>query len=287
MSKIWTIKDILSWTTKYFSEKDIDAPRLTAELLLAKSLKKERLYLYTNFSKPLNREELADYKALIVRRGKGEPTAYITGEKEFWSLTFKVNENVLIPRPDSEIIVEKVIETYKNVNEQLLLLDVGTGSGNISVALAKELENVKIITTDISFNALTVALENIKTHSLLNKISIVNGDLFSHIKFKKFFNVIVSNPPYISEEEFENLQREVKDFEPKRALYGGEDGLMFFKKILDDSKKVLKREGMLFLEFGVPEQGEKISALMKFHGYSDIKIYEDYSGKPRVIRGTT
>jgi release factor glutamine methyltransferase len=283
MSKIWTIKEILTWTCNYFKEKNIDAPRLTAEILLAKALQKSRLYLYTNFSQPLNKKELSRYKALITRRAKGEPTSYITGEKEFWSLTFKVNKHVLIPRPETEILVEKITDYFKNNKKNLKILEMGTGSGNIAVAIAKELENSTVYTVDKSFNALKTAIENIKKHNCIENIHVINCNLDSCLKNIRIFDAIVSNPPYITNKEFEQLQTEIKKFEPLSALVCGDDMLFFYKKIIKSAQNILKKKGMLFLEFGTPGQGEKINELLKSSGFGDIKIFNDYSKTPRVI----
>ncbi len=287
MSKIWTIKEILNWTSDYFKEKEIDAPRLTAELLLAKVLRQNRLYLYTNFNQPLNKTELSSFKALIQRRISGEPTAYITGEKEFWSLRFRVNKSVLIPRPETEVLVEQVVNyiKVKDLKNTVNILDIGTGSGNIAVSLASEIKNAKLFALDKSFHAVITAKENAKLNNCDEKIFFINGDTFYPFKMKRYFDIIVSNPPYIKSGDIKKLQKEVRNFEPLSALDGGEDGLCFYEEILKKTKFFLKNRGKIFFEFGLSEQGNEINKLMIENDFQDIKIVEDYSGNPRVISG--
>jgi release factor glutamine methyltransferase len=280
--KIWTINEILLWTTKYFSEKNIDAPRLTAELLLAKTLSKDRLYLYTNYSQPLNKNELAFFKQLITKRVSGEPTAYILGEKEFWSLKFKVNKNVLIPRPETEVLIEIVNEHIED-NPNFYILEIGTGSGNIPAAISYENKNVKIFSVDISFKALNIAKYNIKANNLDMNIALINSSLLSPFKKCKRFDILISNPPYIKDSDIGLLQNEIKNFEPLTALKAGSDGLFFYKQILTESRNYLKENGKIFFEFGKKEQGNEIKKIMLDLGYKNIVIKNDYSNTPRVI----
>ena len=281
--KIWTIKEIIFWTKNYFENNKIDSPRLTAELLLSKAINKDRISLYTNFDKPLNKEELKKYKSLIKRRIKGEPTAYILGEKEFWSLNFKVSKDTLIPRPETEILIEKTIEYAKTLEKRIKILEIGTGCGNIAIALAKELENVFIISIDINFKALEIANINIKNHNVKDKVFLVNSNIFNSLKNKNFFDILVSNPPYIDSREINNLQVEIKDFEPLLALDGGVNGLVFYEKMLLTAKFFLNNRGKIFFEFGTDIQAEKISTIAKMNNYREIKIFNDYSNLPRVF----
>ncbi len=281
--KIWTIKEIIFWTKNYFENNKIDSPRLTAELLLSKAINKDRISLYTNFDKPLNKEELKKYKSLIKRRIKGEPTAYILGEKEFWSLNFKVSKDTLIPRPETEILIEKTIEYAKTLEKRIKILEIGTGCGNIAIALAKELENVFIISIDINFKALEIANINIKNHNVKDKVFLVNSNIFNSLKNKNFFDILVSNPPYIDSREINNLQVEIKDFEPLLALDGGVNGLVFYEKMFLTAKFFLNNRGKIFFEFGTDIQAEKISTIAKMNNYREIKIFNDYSNLPRVF----
>ncbi len=280
--KVWTIKEILSWTTQYFSDKSIDSPRLTAELLLSNVLNKDRIHLYINFFQPLNREELKQFKELIKRRINGEPVAYIIGEKEFWSLNFKVDKNVLIPRPETEVLIENISE-FISKDENIKILEIGTGSGNIATALAHEHKNIEVFAVDISFDALNIAKKNISLNNVTSNVYLINGDIFQGIRKYPNFDFIISNPPYIKEKDIETLQKEIKDYEPLSALNGGKDGLFFYGKILSKAKDFLKDSGMVFFEFGEENQGEEIKKIMLDFNYKHIVIKNDYSNTPRVI----
>lgn len=279
----WTLLSLLNWTTEYFQKHQIDSARLDAEILLAHYLKLERIQLYMKFDQPLSPEELAGFKILIKRRAQQEPVAYITGEKEFWGLSFKVNSSVLIPRPDTEILIEKVIEAYPDKNHHLKILEVGTGSGNIVIALAKHFPNSKIQTHDVSEAALKVAQENASTHNVQDQID------FQHSNFleKEFsqdskFDLLVSNPPYVRKKEIEGLENNVKDFEPHLALDGGEDGLVFYRKLAGLASQILNSQGRFMVEIG-EDQGEEVQNLMDQAGLTEVQVYQDYAGLDRVV----
>jgi len=284
--KVWTIKDILLWTTDYFIEKGVESPRLNSEILLSHILNFDRVSLYTNYSRPLSKDELYRYRELIKRRANREPAAYILNRKEFWSIPLKVNRNTLIPRPETEIVVESVNEFIKKsgYNRIVNILEVGTGSGNIPIAIASENKNVNIFSVDISFESLKIAYQNVVENNFDDKIFLINGDIVSSIKFKKFFDIILSNPPYIKTSDIQNLQREVKDFEPLSALDGGSDGLFFYRKILQNSKELLAEGGTVIFEFGDAQQSLDIEKIMVDIGFKNFIIKNDYSGLPRVIR---
>ncbi len=284
--KVWTIKDILLWTTDYFIEKGVESPRLNSEILLSHILNFDRVSLYTNYSRPLSKDELYRYRELIKRRANREPAAYILNRKEFWSIPLKVNRNTLIPRPETEIVVESVNEFIKKsgYNRIVNILEVGTGSGNIPIAIASENKNVNIFSVDISFESLKIAYQNVVENNFDDKIFLINGDIVSSIKFKNFFDIILSNPPYIKTSDIQNLQREVKDFEPLSALDGGSDGLFFYRKILQNSKELLAEGGTVIFEFGDAQQSLDIEKIMVDIGFKNFIIKNDYSGLPRVIR---
>ncbi|HOD30278.1 MAG TPA: peptide chain release factor N(5)-glutamine methyltransferase, partial [Smithellaceae bacterium] len=213
---------------------------------------------------------------------KWEPVAYITGHKEFWSFTLEVNKDVLIPRPDTEIIVEETLNIGKEIY-QLRILDIGTGSGAIALALAHELPEAKITATDVSIAALKIAKKNARNLKLGKNIEFLKGDLFAPVK--GFFDIIVSNPPYISAAEYEELPRGVKDFEPKIALLAGQTGVEFYEKLIYQSKNHLKKDGWLLMEIGAP-QAEKIRDIMQECAFfEDIDVRRDYAGHDRVIKG--
>ena len=234
--KSWTIKELLLVTADYLKKKDIDSPRLTSEILLAHQLDIDRVTLYLNFDQPLTEKELSGYRTLIKRRIKHEPLQYITGTQEFWSLDFVVNSQVLIPRPETELLVELAIERLKALpdlgNHLPNIVDLGTGCGAIAISLAKEIGKTKIWATDISLAAIDIARINAEKHGVSEKIEYTQGDLWQPLEGKgATFDLIVSNPPYVSSEEYEDLPPEVRSYEPRLALDGGEGGFYFIREI--------------------------------------------------------
>ncbi|MFH2011818.1 MAG: peptide chain release factor N(5)-glutamine methyltransferase [Pseudomonadota bacterium] len=287
-NKTWTILQLLNRTSQYFNEKGIENPRLDSEVLLAHSLKTSRLNLYLNYDKPVLKNELKEYRELIKRRIRREPLQYITGHQEFWSLNLKVNEGVLIPRPETEILVEEALKTFFQ-NEpfyQLInILELGTGSGAIAIALAKELRRVMIVATDISDVAVKTAKENASLHGVEENITFLQGSLFKPVSERTgAFSLVISNPPYIPIESFKDLQPEVRDFEPRVALNGGQEGLKFYRKILSQAGRYLAKDGWLMMELG-EGQAEKVTRLIELTGeFSSSYIVKDFSGIERVVK---
>ena len=242
-----TIRDII---IKYSQEleKISDTPRLDVELFLQKALGGvDRIYIHLNLNKELTTEQYDEFIKYINDRINGRPVAYIVGNREFMGLDFFVKEGVLIPRPDTETLVEEIIELCKNKSEQINILDIGTGSGSITVSLAKYIENSKVMSFDISDIPLEVGKINAINNEVDNKIEFVKSDVFSAIKdTEKQFDVIVSNPPYIPKKDIETLHTQVKDYEPYNALEGGEDGLDFYRQITKESIDYLKQGGILY-----------------------------------------
>ncbi len=258
-------------------EKLKDSPQLTSEIILAHLLKKPREWIIANYDFTINDSEIVkDFFSLIERRLNGEPLAYLIGEKEFFSINIKVNKNVLIPRPETEVLVERAIEIIKT-NNLKKIIDIGTGSGAIAISLKKEILDVEIVATDINLEALKVAKENSKN---LN-INFVCCDLFNGIKEK--FDLIISNPPYIKTDDLKKLPDEVKNFEPIIALDGCEDGLKFYKKIIIQGKNHLLKDGFIIFEIGYISVIKKLEKIFAENNFCDIKIFKDYSNFPRVI----
>jgi release factor glutamine methyltransferase len=285
----WIIKDLLEVTSDYLKKKYIDSPRLCAEMLLAYQLKTTRIKLYLDFDKPLNEKDINEYRLLIQRRLKREPVQYITGMQEFWSLEFNVGPNVLIPRPETEILVEQAVSILgsREAGDQtgsVSVLDIGTGSGAIAVSIASELPDADIWATDVSAEALEVAKANASKHGVENRINFVESDLFSALKnVQQQFDVIVSNPPYIPREDYDSLPPEVGRYEPRSALDGGEGGLIFINRLILDVKDFLKPGGWLLIEMA-PFQTAKAMELAAQTGfYGEQKIIKDYSHKDRVV----
>jgi len=277
----WTIKEVLRWTTDYFKQKAIDAPRLTAELLLAKILKTERLYLYLNYDQPLTPSELAAFKGLIKRRLAHEPLAYILEEHPFWSLSFKVTPATLIPRPETELAVEIGLKIIGDENISApYILDWGTGSGVIAICLAKEIPLAKVFATDISLSALKVAKENALQHEV--DVLLTQSKDLSVFK-PESFNIIVSNPPYIKTAVIPTLAPEVKDYEPVYALDGGEDGLKYIRYLLEHASTYLKTEGWLVMEIGYDQKEAVEKIVSSFSHWLPPTFYKNHAGHNRVV----
>ena len=279
-----TVLESINLSSNYLAQKGIESPRTNAELLLADILKCKRLDLYLSFDKPLEKNEIEKYREYIKRRGNFEPLQYITGKVEFYGLELNVNLEVLIPRPETEILVETLIHHLKNESNQTIL-DIGCGSGNISIALAVNFPSLKIFCTDINEGALNVAKQNAEKHSVSDKIEFNNHNILTE-DLNQFpdFDVIVSNPPYVSADEFPSLQREIKDYEPRKAVTDIADGLTFFKVISAKSFSKLKQRGKLFFEMA-EGQSREVTEIMKMNSYKDIEIIKDYQNIDRVIFG--
>ena len=277
----WTVLKALNWTTEYFRQKGMENPRLEAEVLLAHLLGLDRMGLYLNYDKPLKEEERKAYREMIQRRTAWEPIAYILGYKEFWSLKFKVNPECLIPRPETEHLVEEALRIGGQLPPPLRVLEIGTGCGAVAIVLAKELKEAQIVATDISPHALSLAQENARCHGVGERIKFVQGDLFPCGEAP--FCLIVSNPPYIPTEEVFQLAPEVRDYEPLTALDGGADGLRFFRKIAQEAPSYLVEGGWVLLEMG-KGQASKVADILKEAGFTQIELIPDYSGIKRVAR---
>ncbi|UCE34129.1 MAG: peptide chain release factor N(5)-glutamine methyltransferase [Deltaproteobacteria bacterium] len=266
--RTWTIKEILNVTSEFLRDKQIESPRLCAEVLLSFQLRKTRVELYLSFDQPLRDSEVAQYRALVKRRLNREPLQYITGRQEFWSLEFVVNPSVMVPRPETEILVEEALNLKKTnqlpegSGDQTRTLDLGTGSGAIAVSLAKEIEGAAFWATDISAEALAVARENAERHAVSGKITFCQGDLYKALEQPApAFDMIISNPPYIASDAFDTLPEEVRAYEPRIALDGHEKGMYFIERIIADAENHLKPGGWLLIEMD-PGQTEQALALI-------------------------
>lgn len=288
--KAWTIKDLLKVTTNYLNEKGIDSPRLSAEVLLAHQLKADRVHLYTHFDKPLTNSEVSGYRSLIKRRLKHEPLQYITGLQEFWSLEFMVSPQVLIPRPESELLIELAIEKIEGTSELknhgLKILDLGTGSGNLAISLAKEFQQSQIWAIDVSSEALDTARLNSQKHDVSEQIHFSQGDLWEPLGgggSEMAFDMILSNPPYVSSEEYDALSPEIRDYEPRIALDGKEQGMFYIEQIIRGASDYLKEGGWLLIEMA-PNQTEKaLMMLDDYKAYGEKQRIKDFGHNYRVI----
>jgi len=283
-NKIWTVKDVLFWTSDYFSEKDISSPHLNAELLIAHVLECSRLDLYMKYDRPLAKKDLSQIKKLIKRRALHYPIQYLLGATEFYGIPFFVEEGVLIPRPETEILVDAIISYIKESDQKAWsLLDIGTGTGNIPISISnsfKESEkDIHIVATDVSEKAIKLTEKNIDNLKIQN-ISLLHSDIFDIVT--DTYDCIISNPPYISEKEFKELPVEISDHEPREALFAKEDGLEFYHKILQNARKYLKNNGRIFFEIGA-YQKDGVSKLAKQYNYKIIDIKQDYNDFDRVL----
>lgn len=277
------LNDILNEAILSFEAIGSPTPRLDAEILLALCLDCDRMEFLKNPGMSISSAQLADFQALVSRRKRWEPVAYITGRKEFWNFSLEVSRDVLIPRPDTEIIVEEALDICrKSDSPELRIADIGTGSGAIALALAQELASSFIVATDISAAALAQAKRNATALNLESRIDFRHGDLFAPVD--GLFDMIISNPPYISAKDYERLPDGVKAYEPSIALLAGETGLEFYKKIMHQAVGYLQKKGWLLLEIGAT-QHEDICAMIHQTGlYESIAVRADYAGLPRVIK---
>ncbi len=284
--KSWTILSLIEWSTDYLKEKGFDDARLNIELLLCNILKCPRINLYLQFDKILSSKELINFKSSFRRRLSHEPLQYILGETEFMGLRFKVDQRVFIPRPETEMLVERAIELCTNVSNRIkTILDIGTGSSNIAVSLAHYLINVDIDAIDLCSGTLDVARENVQFHRFGDRIELMKMDILksSTENFKNKYDLIISNPPYISKREFAMLQPEINIFEPKIANTDEADGLTFYKAIAEKGKQLLNPNGFVLLEIGY-DQGSTVPKIFKSNNYIDVQTFKDYNGIERVVR---
>lgn len=280
-STIWTIKKLLLWTTHYFQEHHLDSPRLDAELLLAHVLHKQRIYLYTDFDLIVEPSELSLYREYIKKRVSGISTAAIIGEKEFMGLIFKVNEDVLIPRPDTETWLEKVIQYHRN-EQGLYVADLGTGSGAILLSFLYYCKEDTGVGVDISEKALAVAEENGKNLKMDDRVTWRRGDYLTALEEGELFDGILTNPPYIPTGDIRGLAEEVRH-EPMNALDGGADGLTFYRKLAGGAAEHLKDGGFLAAEFGIHQAADVVNLLKETGKFDSFEVITDYGGIERAV----
>ncbi len=281
----WTIQKLLNWITEYFTQKGIDSPRLSGELLLSHVLKLSRIELYTLFDRIVEQDKLEILRGMVKRCGNHEPLAYLIGRCEFYSLPFKITPDCLIPRPETELLVERAIEFLRKRSGTQQVLDLCTGSGCIAIAIAKNYKDCLVTATDICDKALAIAAENAATLKLSDKIQYLCGDLFAPLieGIESQFDLIVSNPPYVSEAEFAKLAPNVRNYEPRQALYGGPDGLDVYRRILRQASDFLKPDGVLMMEIGYA-QGPAIRELIDATGqFAPARIEKDLSKNDRIV----
>jgi release factor glutamine methyltransferase len=281
VAETWTILKVLEWTTGRFAQAGIDSPRLEAQVLLGHVLGCDRVSLYTSFDKPLGPDELGAFRALIKRRLAGEPVAYLVGEQEFWSLPFRVDPRVLIPRRDTQTLIEEVLDQVGDRAAPLAIAEIATGSGAIAVTLAHELSAARVVATDISDDALAVAADNAQRNEVADRVALRAGDLAAPLAGDSPYDVLVANLPYVPTAELETLSPEVRA-EPRGALDGGADGLDLIRRLVAAAPAHLRPGGLLVLEHAL-DQHDRIAALLAATGaFEPAAVRADLAGHPRV-----
>ena len=280
-NQIWTIGSILKWTEQYFGTRGIDSPRLDAEVLLSHVLGKERIYLYVHFDEPLEAPELAAYREYIKQRVARQPVAYIIGQREFMGLSFKVTPAVLVPQPDTEILVQAALDRLA-AKPAARVADIGTGSGAIVLSLLYYRKELQASAVDISADALAVAAENAASLGVAERVMFCEGDLLAPLAGQQFA-AIVSNPPYIPTADIAGLAPEVRTAEPMGALDGGADGLVFYRRLVADAPALLASDGFLAMEVGIHEAAP-VAALAQASGaFARTEVLKDLAGIERVV----
>ena len=276
------IQTLLNQASKTLDNLSNTSSKLDSEILLSKIIKKNRQYLILNSNEEMKKENIKSFDYLVKRRKKGEPIAYLINKKEFWKQNFYINQNVLIPRPDTEILVEETLKLF-NVNSKLNMLDIGTGSGCILISILKERRNFFGTGIDISKKAINVARFNAKMHQLSNRVKFYNSDVDKFLIGK--YDLVVSNPPYIKRQDLKYLEVDVKGFEPKLALDGGKDGFSKITKVISKTSTLLKKNGRFILEIGFGQK-KKILSILKQNNFFINKVVKDYGKNDRCVIST-
>jgi release factor glutamine methyltransferase len=273
---------LLDWTTKFLEQKGSESPRLDTEVLLAHALSCKRIDLYARHLEAAPEQGRHKFRELVRQRIEGCPVAYLVGRKEFFSLEFQVNRAVLIPRPDTECVVDECLRLAKTMTEPHVI-DVGTGSGCLAVTIAKQHKTAKVTAVDISAEALAVASANAAKHGVAERIRFLQGDIFSPIPTGEWYDFILSNPPYIPHEDLAKLSPGVREYEPHTALDGGVDGFAVFDRLIAEAPGRLKPSGYLLIEIGSPQEEPARERIGRNAGFELAKTVRDGSGHPRVL----
>lgn len=274
------LKKLYLDTKEKIRNSGIDMPELEASILMHDSLGVSISEIYSNPAMNIAENDLRKLNERLTRRLDREPSGYITGKREFYSRDFHVNNNVLIPRPETELLVERTLELIP-VESNYTVLDVGAGSGCVAITLALERTGITVLAADLSFNAVNVAMMNTVRHAVSDRVFLINTDMLSAMTGSSV-DVIVSNPPYVSDSDYAELPRDIREYEPRMALWGGVDGTEFIEKLISESRKVLRGHGICLIETGYDQAG-KVSDIFKSFGYRNINIYSDINGIDRVV----
>lgn len=280
----WTIRRIIEWTTAFLARHESESPRLDAELMLAHALECQRIQLYTNYDQHPTPSERQRMRELVQRRALHEPVSYLVGHREFFGLDFHLTADVLIPRPETELLVLEAIDACRARNERCRIAEVGVGSGCISVALATNLPRATVTATDISRPALAVAKQNTIKHGVADRVNLLEGSCFDPIPADQRFQMIVSNPPYVTDSEYDSLQPEIRLHEPRTALTAGADGLDVIRRLIHEAPQRLVVGGHLMIELD-PAQAATARTLMAPDLWSEVRAVKDLNGQERIVRG--
>jgi len=281
-NKVWTVLELIRWTTDHFASKGIDTARLDAECLLAHALDTDRLRLYIDYEKPVLESERAGFRELVRKRGEERvPVAQLTGRREFWSLPLHVTPDVLIPRPETETLIEAVLGLFPEVEAPLRVLDLGTGSGAIALAILSERPKANVTATDLSAAALAVAARNAEELGLADRLRLLEGDGFEPVLGERF-DLVVSNPPYVAEADRQGLAPEL-GHEPAGALFSGADGTDMLRRIVAEAAQNLEPGAPLLLEIGSGQE-DRVGQWLEAAGFDEIAVLRDLAGKPRALR---
>ena len=286
--QVWTIQRLLAWTAEFFRERGIDSPRLDAEVLLASVLGRDRMYLYVHFDEPLESAELTQFRAYVKERGAHAPLAYVLGRREFMGLEFRVTRDTLIPRPDTEVLVQCAVDFLRAHSgaDERCIADIGTGTGAIALSVLHHTERTQADAVDISPAAAEIARENAEHLGLSDRIAVHTGDLLAPLAGRTY-DMILSNPPYIPTADIAELMPEVRSYEPHLALDGGADGLAFYRRIMEEAPFMLKDGGAVAVEVGIGE-AEDVAALALAHPHIvRTETLKDLGGIERVVVGYT
>lgn len=286
--KGWTVRELMKNSIQRLEHNGIGEARLSVELLLARALACERIYLYLHSDRTISEDQLSSFEAMLERRLKREPVQYIVGTAGFMGLNLKVDQRVLIPRPETETLVEQIMLVARNLNVRgsIQILEVGTGSGNVAIALAKFIRGALLTTVDASSDALELARENAALQHVSDRLTFVQADVFGPalVNLGKRFHIIASNPPYVSREDFPELEPDVLQYEPYRALYGGIDGKDYIRRLAEAAPNLLLDGGYILVEIGYGQAGDA-SRLLRANHFQNVECAADLEGVPRVVVG--
>ena len=282
--RAWRSLELIDVTVSYFRNRGVDRPRLNAELLLAHTLGCQRIELYTQFEKDLPAETVDAFRERVRRRGAREPLQHILGRTEFHSAEIRCDSRALVPRQETECVVDEAVRLLRGLGEPLVA-DIGCGTGCLAIALAKAASSARVIATDISLDALEVAYDNVAAHGLTDRVRLVAGDLCAPLLVEGLaaqFDLVMTNPPYVKSDEIEGLQPEVRDHDPRLALDGGPDGLRFYRRLFDEAPGLMKPGAAMVLE--LPDQGQaEVKRVAESSGWTQLVLTEDMAGIARVL----